>query len=302
MKNKEFLNICYKFFNKFINSSDLIKELNDNYLNNKQISVKPIHTLVPGEVEITLKPKGRDGLGKLNNGTVYEQSFTLYNKSGRELNNIEATININDSWEILNIIDTSNGMPLDITGENKVKIKTIPANSSLGIYINAKTKTAINNEQTAQMSIIAKTEENKLYKSNILVESIDIKAVELGLDTSLNNEKEIKYTINIKNTGDFDLDALKIEDQFSEYLKIKSVKINGNECEYEKHTDFSNNSHYDTITINTKLKKDENAIIEIIGETNDKIQLTETMAATNKALAYDGILLAETEQKTNYIV
>ncbi len=42
MKNKEFLNICYKYFNKFINSSDLIKELNDNYLNTKIEDIKKL--------------------------------------------------------------------------------------------------------------------------------------------------------------------------------------------------------------------------------------------------------------------
>jgi len=42
VKNKEFLNICYKFFNKFINSSNLIKELNDNYLNTKIEDIKKL--------------------------------------------------------------------------------------------------------------------------------------------------------------------------------------------------------------------------------------------------------------------
>jgi len=158
----------------------------------------------------------------------------------------------------------------------------------------------------ASMSGIIKDSNGNSYRANLVSEKVvgvKIDAFAEAEVTPEDKEKfinvgtKIKYTITIKNTGYKDAESISIDDEFSNYLNLSEVKINGENCDYTEDTIIDDNNSYKSIKIESQLASGKEATIEIIGEVDSNLPTDRALEVINKATIYNaGVQIAETQE------
>ena len=281
--------------------TSVVSELNEN----KQ-EEKFTNKIVPAEIEVSIVPIYREPNTILDMGYNYIYEINITNLTNKEQKNVPVTLNRNNGLNINSIgwsIDEDNYGEFD-SNSNSFTLQSIPANGKVTITLNATaTKTDYN------VSEISATVANQ-YRSNILVEKIQGVELEVKSNTTAPNEKSgflkagdtVTYTINIKNIGSVDANELKIKDEFSDYLKLSKITLNGQECKYEEETIIQDDTNYNILTVESSVAVGKEITLVIEAIVDDNIIAEENVQILNKATIYNETLkLAEIEQ-TKYSV
>ena len=103
----------------------------------------------------------------------------------------------------------------------------------------------------------------------------------------------------IKNVGIENANSLTITDNFSKYLSLESIKIDGNNVNYTLESLDSDDIDYDIITIEKDLQANKEMNIEIIGKVKDDLpdDKGNLQIINNLTLLNEGIKLGEKSEK-----
>ena len=295
--------------NKDIEAVVSIKK-NDTEIN----SVKMSNKIIPADIKVSLKPLYRKYGSELEAGQNYVYMMEISNLSDKEQKNIKVTINRNKSISINSIswyineneVSDENSQGMVDVNEKTFTINSIPANKTASVVINASIVQESNNIEMASMSGIIKDSNGNSYRANLVSEKVvgvKIDAFAEAEVTPEDKEKfinvgtKIKYTITIKNTGYKDAESISIDDEFSNYLNLSEVKINGENCDYTEDTIIDDNNSYKSIKIESQLASGKEATIEIIGEVDSNLPTDRALEVINKATIYNaGVQIAETQE------
>ena len=291
-----------------INESKTVETTVASEMNENKLEEKFSNKISPAELEVTAVPIYREPNSILDTGYNYIYEVYVTNLTDKEQKNVPVTLNINDGLNINSIywnIDEDNFG--EIENNNKsFTLDRVPANGKVTIIINATAKN--NNYNIAEVSATVKNQ----YKSNKLAEKI--KGVQLEVSSTTNSTAEaqktgyvkigdkITYTIKIKNTGSVDATQLVIKDEFSDYLNLSKITLNGKECEYEEETVIQEDTSYSILEIDTSLVAGKETTLVIEGTVDENLLGKEKIEIANKATIYsESFVVAEVEQ-TKYTV
>lgn len=281
----------------------VLSKINENTL---EESISNI--IEPSDIEVTVVPKFREPNTILDGGYNYIYEIYIKNLTGIEQKNIQVNLNKNNGIGINSIywnIDENNYGEINV--ESKVfNLNRIPSNGMVTIIINA---TAEPND--FNIAEISATVANK-YRSNKLIEKIQGVVLEATSTTSVEKRNKsskyvedgdrINYNIRIKNTGKFDATELEIKDEFSGYLKLSKITLDGKQCNYESETIYEeDDSSFSILTIKSKLPVGKETVLNIEGIVDGNAIGTKSVSITNIATILDKELrLAEVEQTKYY--
>lgn len=262
----------------------------------------------PSNIEVEIAPIFREPNTVLDAGYNYIYEIYVKNLTDKEQKNIQVDLNKNSGLGINTIywnINQDNFGEIDKNSKT-FTLNEIPANGMVTIIINATAET--NDFNIAEISA---TIANK-YRSNKIVEKIQGVDLEVTSTTTIekNNQStkyvedgdRINYNIKIKNIGKYDATELEIKDEFSGYLKLAKITLDGKECEYETETVYEDDSSYDIITIKSNLPVGKETVLKIEGIVDESTVGAKNVDITNTAVIYDKTLrIAEVEQ-TKYTI
>lgn len=274
----------------------------------KTVTEEISSNFIEAPLAVLLSPMVRtEGNNQIKSGLISLYKLTIYNSSNEDKANVEVTLNKNDLLQIGDIDyvsgDYSNSYK---DGNLTFQIPSIAAKDTAYIEISAKVGNYAEENAITKISAIVKDSEQNVYRSNKIEETIIGAQLSATLESSNNTENytgyvhpgdKIKYTIKVSNTSSTKANSVSIKDRISDYLKLESISLNGNECEYTQEAALENSLSYTDITIsNISLNPGEIALMEIIAKVDD-LSSTEVTRIENQAFAYnEGILLAETEK------
>lgn len=267
------------------------------------------HTLKTSNISATLVPLGRFETDTLESGYDYEYLLKVSNISDKDQEDVEVSINNNDLIKINGISYLVGEELIEIGQDTKTfKIEKISAGETLGIRIATTANVPTTELNTTEISAIIKDSKNNTARSNVIrenVQGLNIKANISSTTSSqnttgyVNSGDEIIYTIKIENAGKIDASELNIQDEFSDYLNLESITLNGNNCEYNQ--EIMANNDYSILHINIPLKAGESAGLVIKAKVNNYLENTETLNIKNKATIYNVICLTKTEEISYYL-
>lgn len=291
-----------------INESKTVETTITSEMNENKLEEKISNKISPAEIEVTAVPIYREPNTILDAGYNYIYEVYVTNLTDKEQKNVPVTLNINDGLNINSIywnIDEDNFGEIEDNNKS-FTLDTVPANGKVTIIINATAKN--NNYNMAEVSATVKNQ----YRSNKLAEKI--KGVQLEVSSTTNSTAEaqktgyvkigdrITYTINIKNTGSVDATQLVIKDEFSDYLNLSKITLDGKECEYEEETVIQEDTNYSVLVIDTSLAAGKETTLIIEGTVDENLLEKEKIEIANKATIYsESFVVAEVEQ-TKYTV
>ena len=276
----------------------------------KKASIK--NQLTTSNLVATLIPILRTGEGELNRGFSYIYKLSIYNPTNVEQKNVKVTINKNDIINIFAIDYISGETYTQIEGETLTfTIGSIAAKDTAHVEIDAIIKNTNKNINQAEMSVIVKDSSNTEYRTIKLEEEISKISVNASLTSSATTKAKqgyilpgdkVKYTIKVKNTGEVNLNNLKIEDYISNYIWLDSITLNGTKCDYEEEYNYDEDLNCTLLTIETDLKVGEEKTLVITGNIDEDIEEDDTIIILNKAIAYNNFaIIAETGENEYYI-
>lgn len=273
----------------------------------KTVTSKMTHKLETSDIEVIMCKGDSLYNTELKAGYSYRYELEVKNTSNKDKKNIEVTINLNDLLEFQKAY-YMNGGKYNSSSEATFTIDEIKAGESINILVQTKVNQPKDNLKVAEISAIAK-EGNNTYRANKITEEVNAIKLETSFTSTssstaegyLHVGDEVKYTINIKNVGENDANSLEIRDQLSSYLKLKSITLNGKECEYNEKDVFEEGANYSIITIGAPLKAGESATIVITANVKEAKYIEEVLKVSNKFIIYNEVTLFESEEITYYI-
>lgn len=270
------------------------------------IEITKNNIITPGDIQVTCIPIYREPNTVLDVGFSYVYYINIKNLTNTEQKNLEVSINKNDLLSINTLywnIDEEHFGELD-KNNTRFTLESLPANGEIKVIINA--TPVIGRTNVSEISATVKSS-GREYKSNILVE--DVRGVKVQANSSselLSNDTNkrqvdigdrIRYTINLKNIGEFDADKLEIKNEVSNYLDISKVTMDGKEIQYEIE---EANEHNNILRINSQLKSGSETTIQIDGVVKDKLPQENNLEISFITTVYnDSVELAHTD-KINY--
>ena len=267
----------------------------------------------PADISLIIKPIARESNAELEYGLACNYIAEVKNLTDKELKNIKITITNNELVAINSIAYVSGENSENING-NTFEIQSILPNDKAQIKIVAQTTNKISNSDMASISLNADDGKGNIYKSNVLSEKLIAERLDIQLKTesaSNNSDKTVKeneiitYTARIKNTGKKDVNNIKVEAWLSDYIELKSVKVNSKDYnQYKINSDTGDKVEYRIIEVSgMSLKVGEEATIEIKGNVSDNLpEDKDILKIVNKFSAYeDSLLLCETDEN-EYII
>ena len=307
IKSKESIEIKYlvKANNNIIQDTaiEFTTKVKDN---NEEKILKLENSIGKSNLLIELIPITRTGEEEIKTGYGYIYKINIKNISNEVQKNVKVTINKNDLIDIANIEYLLDDNYIIVEkDEPTFVIDSINPNSTVYMEIDAKIKPDTNNLKNAEMFVTATDNNNTIYHSNQLIEPVGGVKIEATLTQRsgnnvsgyVKNGDSITYEIKLKNVGVEDTKDLKIKDRLSEYVDIKSVLINGNNCKYIEGTEREEDIYYKIATIESNLNAGEELTIKINCIVKNDIEESGTLNIINKAFITDTIKVAETEQK-----
>ena len=282
-------------------------------------SLKYTNKLCTSNLKADIRPLYRNEDEELEDGKNYKYKITIQNLSNKEQKDVKVKLEKNNALEINRIgwyvKEEADGEIISQDSvepeENVFVIDYIPANKSAEIIINA--NGIQNSTDMVYTKLSAKVEDStgNTYRTNILQEKVTGVKIEATIEqeispSSSNNfvkaGNQIKYMIKMKNIGSIDAESIEIQDEFSHYLNILSVKVNGKDSEYNTDTMIGDEYNYDIINVETQVKAKEEVTLEILGQVDGVLPVGKTLEVINKAIIFNnGKQVAETEELVNYL-
>ena len=277
----------------------------------------------PAKLEVICMPYFRKANTTLQAGCNYIYGLKITNLTNEEQKNIKVILEKSNALEFRNIDWSIVGegedgesdkdeYEIQLENNNTLSFESIPANKTLLVLINTKVKATKENENQlimAKISAQARDLNGNTYRSNEIAENIVgiLATVESNSNTTTKVTKtgyvesgdQIKYNYKIKNVGIHDATKITITDEFSKYLDIESLKIDGVNSNYERESLYSEDVAYDIITIEKELKAGKEINIEIIAKVQSDLPDEEgDLQIVNNLIVYnEGIKIAEKSEK-----
>lgn len=265
------------------------------------------HKLEKSEIEAVLLKVDSIYSSEIKAGNKYRYTLKIKNTSNKEKKNVQVQLNMN---ELLNLKQSSYKIE-EKTFEQTEKnftIEKINAGEELNITISVDAKQPTNELDSAKL-YIKLIDGNAIYRTNAINE--DVKAIELNISytsKSTSNAEgylhigdKVQYTIKIKNTGKIDANSLRVEDQFSDFLELESIKLNNENAKYFKNNVYAEGANYSILNIQAPLKVGEEAIIVITAKVDDSLKINEIAKIINKATIYNEVEIAKTDEIVYFI-
>ena len=326
-------NINIKAGQEFSRSFSVVA--NENITQEKNIEAKFIITensekkqeltftnkLSPAKLKIICMPYFREQNTDLLSGCNYIYGLKITNLTNEEQKNIKVLLEKSDAIQFQTIDWSIDGegedeesdkdeYEIQLENNNTLSFASIPKNKTILVLINATVNAIKENDHLMMSKLSAQVTDSNgiVYRSNELNENIVgvITTIE-STSTATNVTKngyvkigdQIKYVYKIKNVGIKDADKLTITDDFSNYLSLESIKIDGNNANYTLESLYSDDIEYDIITIEKGLQANKEMIIEIIGKVQSDLpeDKGDLKIINNLTILNEGIKLGEKSEK-----
>lgn len=307
IKSGDTINLSYLVkVNKDITDDTIVKsDITLNYKGEDKVSTIT-HKLKTAKIALLMKPSSRFETEILQSRSSYGYLLDVTNMSGEEQNNVKININTNDIMEVSDISYTVGEETKNYDKQSKeITIEKIGAGETVTIVILANMKLPTDEIDTTHIFATMQDGES-IIRSNVVKEKVEGIDVVANIDTKVSQEtgylkpgEKIMYTIKLENKGKKDAEQLKIEDNFSDYLDILELSLNGQKCEYE--TRLVSGENYSTIIVNTSLKAGESAEIVIKAEVNSWIANDKQIDIINNVSVFSDTLLSQAEASTYHI-
>ena len=326
-------NITIKAGQEFSRSFSVV--VNENLTQEKNIEAKFVITenngkkqeltftnkISPAKLKVVCMPYFREQNTDLLSGCNYIYGLKITNLTNEEQKNVKVLLEKSDAIKFETVDWSIDGegedeesdkdeYEIQIENNNTLSFASIPKNKTILVLINATVNAIKENDHLMLSKLSAQvTDSNgKTYRSNELNENIvgalvTIESTSTATNVSKNGYvktgDQIKYVYKLKNVGIKDANKLTIIDNFSKYLSLESIKIDGNNVNYTLESLYSDDIEYDTITIEKELKANKEMNIEIIGKVqsdlpDDKGDLN---IINNMIVLNEGIKLVEKSEK-----
>ena len=267
----------------------------------------------PAKFQVTCVPLYRKPGELLLSGYNYKYEIKITNLTNEEQRNIKLSLNTSDTLEMNTInwkLDKERKGEIQLDN-NTLNFETLAANKTITVTISATvnliekngivTNTAEINAETTDLNgnkYKSNDLKEKITGSNLTAQGISEVTTELTKQGYVQAGDKIKYLYKIKNIGLEDIEDLMIRNNFSKYLKLESVKLNGENSEYNKDLMDLEEYEYDVLEITTSIESQKEITLEIIGEvTSDLPDYKENLKAINKTEVYsEGIKACETSE------
>lgn len=289
------------------------KDVNCNIVsiyNEKDSSSMIKHKLRKADISMDLSTEYRNS-STIKSGYNYEYCLDIKNNSTQDKENIKIKIENNEVLKVSNLYYIYDNQRYILNNENdtnEYNIEKIKAGDTISVWITTMVQSTSSNLEQAEIRVIS-TENNNTYYSNIIKEDAEIVKVDVEVKTKSNsNSKDnyvvsgnnINYTITLKNSGKVDAESLLIKDEISNYLTVKSVKIDGKDVNYSKETQYDDKKSYSVIGISVSLKAGKTSTVEINTSVNNIVS-SEVLEINNKIDVYNNTKLFTAEGDTYYI-
>ena len=289
--------------------------------NGKKQELTSTNKISPAKLKVVCMPYFREQNTDLLSGCNYIYGLKITNLTNEEQKNVKVLLEKSDAIEFKTADWSIDGegedeesdkdeYEIQIDNNNTLSFASIPKNKTILVLINATVNAIKENDHLMLSKLSAQvTDSNgKTYRSNELNENIvgalvTIESTSTATNVSKNGYvktgDQIKYVYKLKNVGIKDANKLTIIDNFSKYLSLESIKIDGNNVNYTLESLYSDDIEYDTITIEKELKANKEMNIEIIGKVqsdlpDDKGDLN---IINNMIVLNEGIKLGEKSEK-----
>ena len=282
------------------NGKESNNTINISYNDEKVNTTNIKHILKSGDIELTMLPILRKTIDeKMQEGHTYVYSLRVKNNSNVDKENVNIDIKNNEFIKLISV-DLDNGENQeDITVEedfSSLKVSKIKAGETKYISIGVKIKSSENVKKSATISAIAK-DNNVSYRSNKVEGDIQEMKLDVTIETSNNNEyieagDEVIYTINVKNTGDIDLDGVRIEGLFSNDSEIESIEKDGTLLNEDTYV-IDNSDEDNIIKMDDEIKAGKSTKLEVKTKLDEKLLISEDKEITGEASASFTTLTAE---------
>lgn len=296
-------------------NTDINQQMNSNF----EISIKDNNIVLqkmrsknvlftPATMEIVAVPTYRPANEDLNVGKGYKYSIKVKNLTKNNLLNVKMQlqnnylIDINDVYYSFEEDDDDYDEGRVNIKDSTFEIESIPANKTLDILVSFSVNPIKNNDKIAKFIIKADDNQSNIYRSNYITENVIGEQLELEINSQTIPKREdsvvcvgdsIKYTIKAKNVGENDLEQVKVEDQFSNYLNFESITLDGETCEYVQIP--QEEQEYEYININMPLKAGEEKTIEIMSSVKE-IYNNSTNIINKAAIYAEDVKIDETSE------
>lgn len=273
------------------------------------------NTVKKSNVSAEIVPLDRFETETLESNYNYLYKLTVKNNTDKDLKNVDVTLNKNDMSQIQKITYTNGtGEDAEIvevdTSSPIFTIEKLSSGEAKEIIIDTKTSTPKTDLKTTEIYATVSDKKDNIVRSNLISEKVEGVVTEMSIQASTSSENttghiksgdKITYIIKIKNSGEKEATNLELEDYFSDYLELESLKVNGKQSEYNSENRFEENHNVMKITL-PNLKSGEIAEVEIIGKVKDGILSDNLLNVTNSAKLYnENLQLNETEVVT-YVI
>lgn len=244
---------------------------------------------------------------ELKSGYNYKYVLKIKNTSNKDKKNIEVKLNMND-MHILQRAYFTIGEETFEQNQKTFTISKIGAGEELNVIISTNVNQPTEKQGNAELYATV-SEGNNIYRANKITEKVE--GIELQVSFSsksnssaegyLHNGDKVQYTIKIKNTGKTDANNLRVEDQFSDYLELESIKINNENAEYVKNDVYTDGANYSILNIQAPLKSGEEATIVILAKVAESLNINDITKIINKATIYNEAEIAKTDEIVYFI-
>lgn len=285
----------------------IVKSIYDGNIIKSTIS----HKLKQADIILDLGNEIRK-IGSIRSGYNYEYYLNITNKSNIEKNNLKLFLNSNELLEIVKVNCFYGQDKVSYNGEelqNGINIVKILPSEKISIEIVTKAKDAKDKLEKSEISAKLIDVNSITYRSNRIIEQVETIKLDVKMTTKTNSTKgenkvlpgnTITYKVDIKNIGNTDANSLILKNKIANYLKINSIKSNGNEVKYKEETLFENNKSFTNIIIDIPLKVNESYNLEMVTSVNDIIT-DKAIEINNKLYLYNDILLKEIDWEKYHI-
>ena len=198
----------------------------EKYSNNLTLNCK----VEKAEIRLNMYMVGRIDENKTETKRNYIYKLEIKNVKNEDISNLNIKVAYNSAVSIEHIVLYSDEDSQEIETKEEFTIETLKKDEILVYFIEVQIN---DNDNNSRISAIA----NNKYRSNEAEENLLKYIVEAEL-TSDNAEQEINqgdsinYNLNIKNTGNVDINRVDITQSISKYLDVKTIKINNENIEF----------------------------------------------------------------------
>lgn len=268
---------------------------------------------------VTLEPVAGTEDDPVASGQYFLYRLLIENITEIEQKNIEVTVNKNDLLKLTRIRctigDNDTEIPLDQL--QKFTISSLPAKQIADIEVSTEIQGITEELNKSEISVEAKDSAGNKYRSNKITREAESAKLNIQLQASaqddngyINPGDEVKYKITIKNEGNIEAGNMYIRDNISDYLEIKTVTLNGENCQYElqeeDNGDIEEKIIDDTgsrkfIYIEKNLEAGATATVEITAKVQSNLKTSKLLKIANKASAHEGMLIFLTEEQSYHI-